>query len=156
MRKVSIALAGAAIVATLAGTPVFADGHLEKAIDARNAQMTLYSWNLGMLGGMAKGSVEYDAAKASAAASNLAALAAMSPQGMWPEGSDSFAMEGKTRAMPEIWTTYPAISEKGAALKDAAAKLAAVAGDGLDALKGGIGDVGKACGDCHKQFRVPK
>ncbi|WP_193182011.1 c-type cytochrome [Nisaea sediminum] len=156
MRKVSIALAGAAVVATLAGTSAFADGHLEKAIEARNAQMKLYSWNLGMLGGMAKGTVEYDAAKASAAASNLAALSAMSSQGMWPEGSDSFAMEGKTRAMPEIWTTYPAISEKGAALKDAAAKLAEVAGNGLDALKGGVGDVGKACGDCHKQFRMPK
>jgi len=156
MRKFSFALAGAAIAATVAGTPAFADGDLEKAIAARNAQMTLYSWNLGMLGAMAKGTVEYDAAKASAAASNLAALAALDGQGMWPEGSDSFAMEGKTRAMPEIWTTYPAIAEKGKALETAAAKLAEVAGNGLDALKGGIGDVGKACGACHKQFRMPK
>ncbi|MBO6562916.1 MAG: cytochrome c [Nisaea sp.] len=156
MRKVSIALAGAAIAAMVAGTSALADGHLEKAIDARNAQMTLYSWNLGMLGGMAKGTVEYDAAKASAAASNLAALSAMSSQGLWPEGSDSTAMAGKTRALPEIWSTYPAVAEKGAALKEAAAKLAQVAGNGLDALKGGVGDVGKACGDCHKQFRMPK
>ena len=156
MRKVSIALAGAAIAVTVAGTSALADGHLEKAISARNAQMTLYSWNLGMLGGMAKGTVEYDAAKASAAAANLAALAAMNSQGMWPKGSDSAAMQGKTRALPEIWSTYPAISEKGAALKEAAAKLAQVAGNGLDALKGGVGDVGKACGDCHKQFRMPK
>lgn len=156
MRKVSIALAGLAVAATLAGASAFADGHLEKAVEARNAQMKLYSWNLGMLGGMAKGTVEYDAAKASAAASNLAALTAMSSQGMWPQGSDSSAMQGKTRALPEIWSTYPEISEKGKAMKEAAAKLAEVAGNGLEALKGGVGGVGKACGDCHKQFRMPK
>ena len=156
MRKVSIALAGAAIAATLAGTSVLADGHLEKAVEARNAQMKLYSWNLGMLGGMAKGSIEYDAKKAKEAADNLHALSSLSQQGMWPEGSDNFAMEGKTRALPEIWTTYPAISEKGKALTDAAGALAKVAGNGLDALKGGVGDVGKVCGGCHKQFRAPK
>ncbi|WP_420405586.1 c-type cytochrome [Nisaea sp.] len=156
MRKVSFALAGAVLVATLAAGPVLADGHLEKAVEARNAQMSLYAWNLGMLGGMAKGAVEYDADKAKAAASNLAALTALSQQGMWPEGSDNFALEGKTRALPEIWTTYPAVSEKGKDLETAAARLAEVAGNGLDALKGGIGDVGKACGACHKQFRAPK
>ena len=156
MRKVSVALAGAALAATFATAPVLADGHLEKAVEARNAQMKLYAWNLGTLGGMAKGTVEYDADKAKQAAMNLAALSALSQQGMWPEGSDNFALEGKTRALPEIWSTYPAISEKGKALEMAAAKLAEVAGNGLDALKGGVGDVGKACGDCHKQFRQPK
>ena len=37
------------------------------AVKARQSAMTLYSFNLGLLGGMAKGDIEYDADAASAA-----------------------------------------------------------------------------------------
>lgn len=140
----------------LAVTPVFADGHLEKAIEARKATMSLYSFNLGQLGAMAKGNVAYDATKASAAASNLAALAALDQGAMWPKGSDASAVPDKTRAKAEIWSTYPEVNEKSKALADASAAMAKVAGDGLPALQGAIGDVGKTCGGCHKPFREPK
>ena len=142
--------------ALLTAAPAFADGHLEKAIAARQAVMSLYSFNLGQLGAMAKGDVAYDAAAASAAAGNLAALAALDQGAMWPQGSDATAMPDKTRAKAEIWSTYPDVSEKSKALADASAALAMVAGDGLPALQGGIGDVGKSCGGCHKPFRAPK
>ena len=39
--------------------------------------MQLYAFNISHLGAMAKGEVDYDAAAASAAANNLAALAAL-------------------------------------------------------------------------------
>ena len=42
---------GASLVSGIA----LADGHLDKAIKARKAQMTLYAFNLGVLGAMAKG-----------------------------------------------------------------------------------------------------
>ena len=57
--------------------PVFADKAAEKAIGARKAQMQLYAFNISHLGAMAQGEVDYDAAAASAAANNLAALAAL-------------------------------------------------------------------------------
>lgn len=142
--------------ALLSAAPVLADGHLEKAIEAREALMDLYAFNLGQLGAMAKGTVAYDAAVAGSAASNLAALAALDQSAMWPKGSDVTAMPGKTRAKAEIWSTYPEISEKGKALSDASAALARVAGDGLPALQAALGDVGKSCGGCHKPFRAPK
>tara|TARA_E500000318_G_scaffold55810_1_gene51840 strand:+ start:9098 stop:9571 length:474 start_codon:yes stop_codon:yes gene_type:complete len=142
--------------ALLAAAPVFADGHLEKAIEARKAVMSLYSFNLGQLGAMAKGNVAYDAAAASAAAGNLAALAALDQGAMWPKGSDATAMPDKTRAKAEIWSTYPEISGKSKALVDASAAMAKVAGDGLPALQGAIGSVGQSCGGCHKPFRAPK
>ena len=142
--------------ALLAVTPVYADGHLEKAVKARQSLMELYSFNLGQLGAMAKGTVAYDAATASAAAGNLAALAALDQGAMWPKGTDLTAMPEKTRAMAEIWSTYPEIQGKGKALADASAAMAKVAGDGLPALQGAVGDVGKACGECHKPFRAPK
>ncbi len=133
--------------------PVLADKAGEKAIGARKAQMQLYAFNISQLGAMAKGEVDYDAAAASAAASNLAALSALNGMAMWPQGTDSTAMPGKTRAKVEAWTTWPKIGEASDALKKSSADLALVAGDGLDALRGGIGAVGKSCGGCHKPFR---
>ena len=52
-----------------------ADGHLEGAIKARKSVMQLYAHSLGILGAMAKGEAEYDAAQAAAAANNLKAVA---------------------------------------------------------------------------------
>ena len=133
--------------------PVLADKAAEKAIGARKAQMQLYSFNLGQLGAMAKGEAEYNADVAKVAASNLAALTALNGMAMWPQGTDSTAMPGKTRAKVEAWTTWPAIAKDSEAAKTASANLAAVAGDGLDALRGAIGAVGKSCGGCHKAYR---
>ena len=157
MRIIKTLLAASAVIVTASvAMPVQADGHLGKAVKARQAQMQLYAWNLGTLGAMAKGEKPYDAAAAKAAAENLAALTAMSQQGMWPKGTDSAEMFGDTRAKPEIWSTYPKIVEAGDATAAASAELAKVAGNGLEALQAGIGNVGKTCGGCHKPFREPK
>lgn len=141
---------------TFVAAPVFADKAAEKAIGARKAQMQLYSFNIAQLGAMAKGEVDYDAGVASAAASNLAALAALNGMAMWPQGTDSTAMPDMTRTKVEAWTTWPKIRDAGDAMKKASADLALVAGNGLEALQGGIGAVGKSCGGCHKPFREEK
>jgi len=49
-----------------------------------------------------------------------------------------------------------AITEKADALKTATAALAPVAGNGLDALKGAMGDVGASCKGCHDDFRAER
>jgi len=116
--------------------------------------MQVYSFNLGMLSAMAKGEQDYDAELAVIAAENLSAAASMNTGPMWPQGSSN--EDHETRALPEIWSTYPKVAEKGKALTEASAALASVAGDGLDALKGGIGDVGKSCKGCHDDFRAKK
>ena len=126
----------------------------EKAIGARQAVMKLQSWYAGPLFGMAKGDIEYDAEKAKAYAEHLSLMADVDGAAMWPEGTDNGAYAGKTRALAEIWTTYPEVATKGEALSEAAAALAAVAGDGLDALRSKIGPVGKACKGCHDDFRA--
>lgn len=131
-------------------TPALAD---EPAIKARQALMQLYAFNLGQLGAMAKGEVEYDSAAAQAAADNLLAAASMNQMAMWPQGSDNVAMAGKTDALPAIWTTYPAIVEKGKALTEASANMAKMAGVDLASLRGAIGGVGGSCGGCHKAYR---
>ena len=126
----------------------------EKAIDARKAVMKLQSWYAGPLFQMAKGDMDYDAAMAKTYAEHLNMMAGAEGGAMWPQGTDNGAYEGKTRALPEIWSTYPEVAKKGEALSEAAAALAAVAGDGLDALRSKIGPVGKACKGCHDDFRA--
>ena len=133
-----------------------ADDPNEKAIKARRAVMTLQSWYAGPLFQMAKGAMEYDAEMAKTYAAHLHLMATAEGGAMWPEGTDNAAYEGKTRALPEIWTTWPEAGEKAQALAEASADLAAVAGDGLDALRSKIGAVGNACKGCHDDFRAEK
>jgi cytochrome c556 len=130
-----------------------ADDPLATAVNARQSLMKLASFSIAPLGAMAKGEMEYDAEQAQASANNLVALSEINMSGMWPEGSDNQALGKKTAALPTIWETYPKITEKHDAWAEAATELAAVAGDGLDALKSKIGDVGKSCGSCHDDFR---
>ena len=150
-------IAGLVAVLAVAVTGIAsAEGKFDKVLKARQSWMQIYSFNLGNLGAMAKGKAPYDAAKASAFAENLLAAASMKNGAMWPAGSDNSVLGDKTRAKPEIWSTYPKVAEKGKALVAAAQNLVKVAGSGLDALKGGVGTAGKACGGCHKPFREKK
>jgi len=138
-------------------TTVTADGPHDKAIKARQGLMQVYSFNLGILGAMAKGEMDYDADAASAAAGNLLAAVTMKSGAMWPAGSDGENADNlKNRAKPEIWSTYPKIAEAGKAMQDAAMSLNDAAGGGLDSLKGAIGPAGKSCKGCHDDFRAEK
>lgn len=134
-----------------------ADDHTPFAaeIKARQSVFQVYKYNMGLLGAMAKGETEYNAQVAVDAAWNLNAASMMKNGTMWPPGSDNSAVEG-TRALPEIWSTYPAIVEKGKALTDASTALVAVAGNGLDELRGAMGAVGKSCKGCHDDYRAKK
>ncbi len=156
MKSIKIILGAAVVISGMAGATALADGHLEGAIKARKAVMQLRAYSIGQLGAMAKGEVEYDAAAASAAANNLLALAKLDQSTMWPQGTDNASMPGKTRALPEIWSTYPAVVEKAKAMVVAAEAMAKVAGTDLASLQGAMGGVGGACGGCHKPFQAPQ
>ncbi len=153
MRRSLIAVTAFALAT---GTVALAGGHGgNPAVKARNAHMSLYAFNLGILGDMAKGTTEYNADVASAAASDLATLAAFNQSNYWPEGTAEGEVEG-SRAKAEIWTDGGGAIEKAKDLAVAAASLADVAGNGLEALQGGIGPAGAACGACHKAYRGAK
>ncbi len=153
MRRSTISLTALTLAI---GTVAFAGGHGgNPAVKARNAHMGLYGFNLGILGDMAKGTTEYNAEAASSAAKNLATLAALDQSAYWPEGTAQGEVEG-SRAKAEIWTDGGGAFEKGKDMAVAAAALADVAGNGLEALQAGIGPAGAACGACHKAYRGPK
>ena len=135
-------------------TPAFtAQDPNKKAIKARQGEMQLRAFNAGPLFAMAKGKIEYDAALASKLAGNLKLLLDLDNGRAWAQGSDIDNYMGDTTALPKIWTTYPEISKYGKKYKDAVNDLAAVAGNGKDALKSKIGALGNSCKGCHDEFR---
>ena len=152
-----IALAtGAALVA---GASAAISGEAEeRAVKARQALMQVYAFNLGQLGAMVKGEMEYNADLAKASADNLVKATTMDGMAMWPKGSsmDDEGMAGKTWAKADIWADGSDVGEKAKAMREAAAQMAEVAGNGLDAVKGAMGGVGGGCKGCHEKFRAPK
>lgn len=152
MKFLGTTLAAAAVL--VAGT-AFA-GPFDSAIKARQGLMDNYAFNLGMLGGMAKGAIPYDAAQAKAAADNLVTLTTLNEGAYWPKGSDMDAMKDndvKTHALPAIWEKKDDFMGHIKTLHDAAMKMQAAAGS-QEGIRGAIGAVGGACGGCHKAFRA--
>lgn len=143
------------VIAGAAATALFAESHeqLDPAVKARQSHMTLYSHNLGILGNMAQGNTEYDAAAASAAAANLAALAALDQTSYWKEDTDSEFSPG-SRALPAIWENMADFETKEEGLANAAAEMASVAGGGLESVQANMQALGGACAACHREYRV--
>lgn len=72
---------------------------------------------------------------------------------LFPEGT----AEGKTRAKPEIWSEWDKFVASLKETREKAAALQSVAGSGDVAQIGqALGDLGKACGGCHKPYRKEK
>ena len=125
------------------------------AVEARQGQFKLYSFNVGPMAQMAQGAIEYDAEVAGTAAANLASLVAVDQGRLWPEGSDNGAIEG-TRALPAIWDDLEDFASKFGDLQAAVADLEGAAGQDLDALRGALGPVAAACSACHEANRAPQ
>ncbi|MCB1329866.1 MAG: cytochrome c [Maritimibacter sp.] len=158
MSKTRAFLLGLAATATLGtatlGTAVVAQD-ANPAVTARQSLMRLYAFNLGTLGAMAQGNVEYDADAAQAAADNLVKLSSLSVGPMWAAGTDDMSIEG-TRALPTLWDNMADVGAKAGALAAAAEGMAAAAGTDLASLQGAMGPLGGACADCHKAYRAPE
>lgn len=148
--KAALAIATAATLTV--GAPALAQDAASAAVKARQSHMQLYAYNLGILGGMAKGAVEYDADAAQTAADNLATLATMNTYSYWLPGTAAGEIDG-SKALAAIWEEGSDIGAKAGALGEAALAMKAAAGTDLAALQGAIGPLGASCGGCHKAYR---
>ncbi len=153
IKKFSIVAAGLMSVALIGAA--IAHESQNPAVKARTSIMQLYAFNIGTLGGMAKGEMEYDAEAATRAANNLVVLTQIDQSAMWPAGTDNVA-DPSNRALPAIWENFPDVGAKGQAMVDAAAVMQAAAGQDVEALKGAMKGLGGACSACHKAYRAPK
>ncbi|WP_339891178.1 cytochrome c [Neptuniibacter pectenicola] len=150
----------AALCATVLATtvsPVMAeDFPFEDQIEGRQGYFQMVKFNMGVLGAMAKGERDYDAKLAQAIADNLKNAALMDNALMWPKGSDMDAegLSGKTKAKAAIWQEGSDIGEKQENWVAAVNTMAENAGQGVDALRGAIGPLGKSCKACHKEYKA--
>ncbi|MCH8167532.1 MAG: cytochrome c [Proteobacteria bacterium] len=125
----------------------------DKAIATRQGYMKLVVWEAGPLFGMAKGEIAYDAEAATTHAANLKAISQYPVTGLFLAGTSKADRPGKTRAKADIWQDRAKFEAAFDDWRAAVAALAEVAGDGQPALAAAVGDLGKACGGCHKPFR---
>ena len=123
------------------------------SVKAREGIMQNYGFSLGVLGGMAKGEMEYDAAAAQAAADRLVALSNLPQEGYWAEGTSSEELEG-SRALPAIWEDMEDFTSGFDDLHEASMAMAEVASDGQEAVAGQMQALGKSCGGCHEDYRM--
>lgn len=149
--------AGMTVAAVLCAAAATAQerGPFAMQIDARQGIMAYRALQLGVLGGMAKGEVEYNAEAAQKAADNLLAAATIDASMLWPKGSDHDA-DPSSEALAAIWAEGSDIGAKATAMSEAAVAMQAAAGKDLESLKTAMGTVGAACSGCHKAFRLPQ
>jgi cytochrome c556 len=153
MRKTFLALLCLLVSAPISIAIAEEDDPNLQLIEARQGEMELRAFSAGPLFYMVKGKIPYDAEQAAKLANNLKVLLQLDIGAAWAAGTGNDKYPGKTEAKPEIWSTYPEIAEHGKEYANAVNELAAVAGDGLDALRSKIGGLGDACKGCHDDFR---
>jgi cytochrome c556 len=149
-RKIALGLAAMTLAAGVAA----AQDAVEAAVKARKGQFEIMSQSMGVLGGMARGNIPYNAQAASAAAGNIALITKLNQSALWPAGSHNGTLKN-TRAQPNIFENVTDFTAKWETLGKRAEALQAAAGNGLDALRPAIGSVGGACQDCHEKYRAP-
>ena len=152
MTRKLLGLTAAAIACACAGAVLAQDAPFAQQIKARQGLMEYRALQLGVLGGMAKGEVDYNAEAAQKAADNLLAMSTVDESMLWPSGSDN-AANPASGALAKIWEDGSDVGDRHKALVDAATAMQAAAGKDLDSLKLAMGPVGEACGGCHKAFR---
>lgn len=139
--------------------PVYAEKKNDpnmSAIKARKGEMRIRALNAGPLFAMAKGKIPYDAKIAQTNANNLKTLLDLNMGAAWKQGTSNKEYTKKTTALPKIWETWPKIGDYGKDYAKAVNGVAAAAGNGQEALAAAVKDLGKACKECHDEFREEK
>jgi cytochrome c556 len=124
----------------------------DQLVKQRQSAMTLIGKYFGPLGAMAQGKAPFDAKIVQRNAGYLDALSEMPWDGFDPSTKD--LKDVKTRALPAIWEQPAKVKEAIQRFQSEVDKLQQVAKGGDEgAIKAQIGAVGKACANCHDNFR---
>lgn len=144
-----------ALIAALVAAPTFAFAAdpIQDTVEARQGFYKLLGANMGVFAGMAKGQMDYDAAKAQSAADNIMLLTNYNLAPLYMPGTSSADFEG-SRAQPNIWEDMAGVQAKGKAFVEAATAMQAAAGQGKEAMLGALGPLGGSCKACHKEYRA--
>lgn len=148
MKKTVVAAAVVVVFGAVAGAAL-AQVKPDVLVKQRQSAMTLIGKYFGPLGGMAQGKVPFDAKIVQRNAGYLDALSEMP----W-DGFDPSTKNEKSRALPAIYEQPDKVKEAVQRFQSEIDKLQQVAkGGDENAIKAQIGAVGKACANCHDNFR---
>jgi cytochrome c556 len=121
-------------------------------IKERMGLMKANGQNAGIVVRMVKGQSTFDPAKVEAAFNQWTETAQKLP-GLFPDNSKTGE---KTRASPKIWQAKADFDAKAAAFGKVVAENRDKAKASLDGLKVAVAAVGKACDNCHEDYRLPE
>ena len=152
MRKAIFAVIVA--VAAVTTLQAFAASDPQNAIKYRQSVMKAIGAHIGAIVSVVKGEVGFTADVA-AHARGIQEMSQLVPH-LFPKDTDNFS-EPNTYARPEIWEEQAKFDAAVKAFQAASAKLVQIAEAGdPSAYGGGLQELGKACGACHKPFRAEK
>jgi cytochrome c556 len=153
MKKALISLTLAAILSSPVTLAKEASSEKEAntAVQFRQAVLQLVRSNMGPLGGMAKGQIEYDADVMNTNSMRIEQLALMMGDYFV---TDTRKFNVKTDAEDKIWEQMDDFNSKIQDMVNAAGNLqkVALAGD-QDNYRNAIGDLGSTCKACHDKFK---
>jgi cytochrome c556 len=128
---------------------VLAQAKPDVLVKQRQSAMTLIGKYWGPLAAMMQGKAPYNAEVAARNSAYLEALSHMP----WDGFNASTKDEKNTKALPAIYENEAKFKEAQDRLQGAVVKLVAAAKD-EGSFKNAAGEVGKACGACHQDFRA--
>jgi cytochrome c556 len=131
------------------GAVALAQPKPETLVKQRQAAMTMQGkYFYGSLNPMAQGKIPYDAAIAARNAGYLEVLSQLP----W-DGFDERTKGVNSGALPAVFAEPAKFKQAQDRLRTAVTALVAATKGGNEAtVKAAIGDVGKACGNCHDNF----
>lgn len=125
--------------------------HAKKVVELRQSVFKLLKSNIGPLGGMAKGKIEFDAKKVKKHAVRINQLSHMIHD---YTKTDTSKFKLETEALDKIWLEPDNFKQRIKDLKNASKQLIAMSKTGSEMeIKKAIGGVGKTCGGCHDNFK---
>ena len=146
-------LSGCLVLALGAGYALtaFSQAKPEVLVKQRQSAMTLQLKYFLPLALMAQGKVPYDASVVTRNAAYLEVLTKMP----WDGFAESTKGEKATRALPAVYADTAKFKQAQDQLHTTVGALGAAAKGGNEAaVKAAVGDVNKACGGCHDNFRA--
>jgi cytochrome c556 len=148
-------LASVAVFAAFTAFAQDAEDPFADAVETRHGLMLQMATDLGVLGGIAKGEIAYDATAATKAAANVAAIASVLSMVQFPAGSEN-GKSADSFALPDLWTKQDDFLAKIVDLNNAADAMKTAAAKDGDAIKASMAQLGGACSACHKAYRQPE
>lgn len=150
---VAVALAAASSATWAQGGPPTPEQAAKGAIETRQGLFKVMAAQFGPIGGMLRNQVPFDAAVVARNSARVEVLADMIPE-LFANDTRKFTAT-PSKALEGIWNSEPDFKAKADGLSKAAAALTAAAKTGnRDATLKAAGEVGRACGACHDNYRA--